>query len=758
MEAVFSSLSTSSMRWSPTGQAPRPLLATQGSSRPRCVASLSSLRLSSSASPIASHPQILFDHVNEEALGELATWEVSKVFRLSNGSGPTLVARRRGSPGAVRPEQASVRGTRLQDSLLRGVSHGGSQEEGEAAHGRGGRGSVEGDPIEEPGSGQRAHGGFHLHAAEMVERRGQHPTLIAARHDSAFLKNFVAERNAILAKTHPDRTAAKELYLRLLYGGSIENWVKAHETTTFPMMDYALEFQRTVRALVAEDCSKNRDVLKRLRDETARPRELLCYVLNTAQERELIDRVVNVVHRLDGDVLAYEHDGLFLEFEGDLGLLRNEIKSALGEFAFTLKPQLSVQSALEAAEAVICKNAGPHTLELWNARDIRWREHHAYVMKAFTSPPTHHGIFAQVVMRTPAVHVSMPYRVHEIFKILSDTGHKCWCDPAKKIWVMTGDSATDVLKWIVQVVCQRDLSDYKTACWRMAESAVEIESQWKFSNQSFVKAVADALTGELDDESTRHLLNFEGMVLNSKTLEWTPVRPTMRITRSTGWSHSWPAWWETPVMEKFEAALEKVRRQQNSFWKSVDGYDLGPDIHSKLDELCNLIPELGVLHAWTQDDWASTIYELMLLAKGTFGLKQAAALWTRGVGRNGKDTLCNLMGSILGSYAVTIDASTFSKIRDPNAPSPVYALCRARRFVSIREVDGSETMRLQVYKKFTDPISELSGRDLYEKIVGTSRSSWRFSPPTSPHRSCPTTPCDRGPPSWSTSWCSRTTR
>ena len=29
----------------------------------------------------------------------------------------------------------------------------------------------------------------------------------------------------------------------------------------------------------------------------------------------------------------------------------------------------------------------------------------------------------------------------------------------------------------------------------------------------------------LDDESTRHLLNFEGMVLNSKTLEWTPCGP-----------------------------------------------------------------------------------------------------------------------------------------------------------------------------------------------------------------------------------------
>ena len=328
------------------------------------------------------------------------------MFRLSNGSGPTLLraagdllvqcGRNRLPCGA-----RAYKTVYFEESLMVALKKKGRRRTGGA----------DGDQLKairlkNPGvaSGHMAASTFMLPRwLRDVARAGLrnhytfdlencHPTLIAARHDSAFLKNFVAERNAILAKTHPDRTAAKELYLRLLYGGSIENWVKAHEMTTFPMMDYALEFQRTVRALVAEDCSKNRDVLKRLRDETARPRELLCYVLNTAQERELIDRVVNVVHRLDGDVLAYEHDGLFLEFEGDLGLLRNEIKSALGEFAFTLKPQLSIQSALEAAEAVICKNAGPHTLELWNARDIRWREHHAYVMKAFTSPPTHHGI------------------------------------------------------------------------------------------------------------------------------------------------------------------------------------------------------------------------------------------------------------------------------------------------------------------------------------------------------------------------------
>ena len=73
-------------------------------------------------------------------------------------------------------------------------------------------------------------------------------------------------------------------------------------------------------------------------------------------------------------------------------------------------------------------------------------------------------------------------------------------------------------------------------------------------------------------------------------------------------------------------------------------------------------------------------------------------------------------------------------------------------------MDGSETIWLQVYKKFTDPISELSGRDLYEKIVRYKPQFLAFFAANKPHRSCPTTPCDRGPPSWSTSRCSRTTR
>ena len=130
-------------------------------------------------------------------------------------------------------------------------------------------------------------------------------------------------------------------------------------------------------------------------------------------------------------------------------------------------------------------------------------------------------------------------------------------------------------------------------------------------------------------------------------------------------------------------------------------YTLGEQVKARLDALCKKIPVLQVVHAWTVDDWESTLFELSLLVKGVFGGTQAAALWTRGV----------------GSYAVSMAAQTLSRIRDPSAPSPAYAMCRARRFVAIREIDKCKPIRQQLYKVFTDPKSELTGRDMYEKMV-----------------------------------------
>jgi hypothetical protein len=46
---------------------------------------------------------------------------------------------------------------------------------------------------------------------------------------------------------------------------------------------------------------------------------------------------------------------------------------------------------------------------------------------------------------------------------------------------------------------------------------------------------------------------------------------------------------------------------------------------------------------------------------------------------------------------------------------------RARRIVCVREVSKDANIKADVYKKFTDPFSELSGRNLYEHLV-------KFSP------------------------------
>ena len=67
-------------------------------------------------------------------------------------------------------------------------------------------------------------------------------------------------------------------------------------------------------------------------------------------------------------------------------------------------------------------------------------------------------------------------------------------------------------------------------------------------------------------------------------------------------------------------------------------YELDPEICAKLERLAAEVKELGIFHSYTRDDWGSTVYKLMLITKGVFALPMAAALWTRGVGRNGKDT------------------------------------------------------------------------------------------------------------------------
>ena len=92
------------------------------------------------------------------------------------------------------------------------------------------------------------------------------------------------------------------------------------------------------------------------------------------------------------------------------------------------------------------------------------------------------------------------------------------------------------------------------------------------------------------------------------------------------------------------------------------------------------------------------------------------ALYLRGSGRNGKDTVCNAFKTVGGSYVHSITCSTLCQTSDPNSASPVLIGCRGRRIVCVREVPKDCKILEGVYKCFTDPVSEMQGRNLYERL------------------------------------------
>jgi hypothetical protein len=160
--------------------------------------------------------------------------------------------------------------------------------------------------------------------------------------------------------------------------------------------------------------------------------------------------------------------------------------------------------------------------------------------------------------------------------------------------------------------------------------------------------------------------------------------------------------------------LAAVRAEQDS--KGLgDVSFISEETQACLEDAASQMPELRFFHDLVRD-WEAVVYLLTHLARGAFGVPMAEALFVRSAGRSGKDTLANLMCALLGSYSTSISCDSLCSIPSPDAPSPTFAGLRARRFVAIREVT-EQKIQPSVYKRFCDPVSELSGRNLYDNPV-----------------------------------------
>ena len=186
----------------------------------------------------------------------------------------------------------------------------------------------------------------------------------------------------------------------------------------------------------------------------------------------------------------------------------------------------------------------------------------------------------------------------------------------------------------------------------------------------------------------------------------------MLISRSTGWDFEECS---NPAMAKVDKALALVREAQDK--RGLHLPSVVPDDAAKiLDEAAAEFPELIFWFDFTRE-WEGVLYELALVARGLFGILMAEALHVRDSGRNGKDTACNAMQKVGGTYVQSISCDSLCNITSADNPSPTFYSVRGRRIVCVREVATDAKILPAVYKKFTDPFSEMQARDLFSHLV-----------------------------------------
>ena len=556
----------------------------------------------------------------------------------------------------------------------------------------------------------------------VLDMANAHPNIQHRRHPQlTILREYVHNREAVLKKIPASRDAAKTLFIRLVYGGHWMPWCWEEGVDPSCLPDIVEQFRLEQKHVAESDARANADLLQKLAsEEPGRASELLQYVLNTQEERRVMDAVQGAVEQLGGRVLTPEHDGLFVYAPCGTEELLSKTEAAAG---YPLTAKACADISAEAAWGKLRKKSGGadgcgHALtDPWEARDQEWRETEALAREAAVAPLTSHDVFARLLVSEPMISEDVPWPLSDLFKLPLLATNYVWYDAPRHIWVEGGANGVSRLKAYVTQMLQRRLCSYEVG----DHLDTVLQRRNEFGNKAFREGVESCLREllfadqqfHLDPAESMRYLNFEGgQTWDRETERWTRTRPDMLISRSTGWRYQECT---HPAKEKVDKALAMVRASQDE--RGLHMPSTVPDGAAHiLDEARREWPALQFWFDFTRE-WEGVLYELTHATRGLFGIPMAEALYVRGSGRNGKDTVCNAFKTIGGSYVHSIACSSLCQISDPNAASPVFAGCRGRRIVCVREVPRDCKILEGVYKCFTDPVSEMQGRNLYEHLV-----------------------------------------
>jgi hypothetical protein len=520
-----------------------------------------------------------------------------------------------------------------------------------------------------------------------------HPCIMNRRHPSLqHLARYVEHREEVLATIPAPRAAAKELFIRLLYGGCVSTWCREFGVGRHSLPPFVDGFEADMRRVVELD-GRGKDP----------------YRLNTEVERRAIDAIEELLVARGARIHAYEHDGLCFTLKADPTELIQTCSSACG-FLVTVEPCRSYEACLDA----IRDKSG---IQHWEPTDTHWEHRAALIARARAEPLTSHKLFADIVRLEPRVSDDIPWPVTDLFLLCPHARELLWYDPQRAVWhEAAGGNGSALVKEYITLILQRLITTYSVC----KEHRFQVDDvRHDFGNRGFRDGVETCLRSHLtvapgfmlDPEASRRYINFAGQAWDSVAETFVPTTPSMHISRSTGWRFDG---YENQGKDYVDEALWRCRQEQDL--RGIDQpSSMLEDTETLLDQATAHMPELAFFRQLVET-WDEAIYLLTHLARGTFAIPMAEALHVRSSGRSGKDTTANIMCDVLGTYSYSISYDSLTTVTSPDAPSPTFAQLRARRFVAVREVGGGN-MLAGVYKRFTDHCSELSGRNLYDAPV-----------------------------------------
>lgn len=460
---------------------------------------------------------ILYEKVNVGALRELAGRRAAGMWR-PNVSGPTLrkiisdflaQVREGNLPSAWREEE------RMQSLGLIGRRYSGYTQGEEISifeqHiANGVNSSSVGKSLFSLPGWLRDIGRCGLHGCFVVDMCNAHPVIQHKRHPSLpGIKEYVKHREKVLNTIPTSRDAAKNLFIRLVYDGSVEQWCKENHVETTALPQIVWQFRNDQREVRRLDEASNQELFAKLKtDDPVRASELLQYVLNTQEERRVVDAVAQAVANAGGEVMAFEHDGLYVKYPKDEETLKASATVSTN-YPFTVNTCGDWDSLFELVKARITGD--------WGTIDECWSEKESLAREASVAKLQHHDLFATVLMNEPCVDASTPWPISDLFKLPVNAANYVWYDVQRHVWVEGGANGVWRLKEYITQMLQRRLSEYELGDHLTAT----IRSRFEYGNKQFRDGVESCLrskliaddTFQLDPESSLRYLNFDGQVL-----------------------------------------------------------------------------------------------------------------------------------------------------------------------------------------------------------------------------------------------------